>query len=70
MRIDYLAQDYHKPSDVVKPDWDMSGAAQDLQLFYAVGDRVAHADRYPQWKAGAEFKAKRDAQLKSSGVRK
>ena len=28
----YTTNDYHKPSDTVRPDWDMSGAAQDLQV--------------------------------------
>ena len=27
----FTANDYHKPSDEVRPDWDMSGAVQDLQ---------------------------------------
>jgi len=61
---DYEAHDYHAPSDVVKPDWDLAGAAQDGQLVFAVGYRVANADRFPEWKPGNEFKAKRDAMLK------
>ena len=32
-REEYTANDYHKPSDVIKPDWDLSGAIQDCQLF-------------------------------------
>ncbi|MGE5359889.1 MAG: M28 family peptidase, partial [Bacteroidales bacterium] len=28
IRKAYTANDYHKPSDTVRPDWDMSGAAQ------------------------------------------
>jgi len=48
----------------VKPDWDLSGAAEDAQLLFAVGYRVANADRMPEWKTGNEFKAKRDAMLK------
>ncbi|MBZ5496909.1 MAG: M28 family peptidase [Acidobacteriia bacterium] len=70
IRDDYNAHDYHKPSDIVKSDWDMSGGVQDLQLFWMVGYKVAVADRYPQWKPGTEFKAKRDAQLKAAGVQK
>ena len=31
-RQEYTANDYHKPSDVIKPDWDLSGEAQDCQL--------------------------------------
>jgi Zn-dependent M28 family amino/carboxypeptidase len=59
----YRAENYHQPSDVVRPDWDLSGAVQDLQYYWMVGYRVAQADRIPQWKPGAEFKAKRDAYL-------
>jgi Zn-dependent M28 family amino/carboxypeptidase len=51
----YTTNDYHKPSDVVKPDWDMSGAVQDLQYYWMLGYRLAQADKYPQWKAGAGF---------------
>ena len=63
-RDEYTAKDYHAPSDEVKPDWDLSGAAEDAQLLMAVGYRVANADKLPEWKAGNEFKAKRDAMLK------
>ncbi len=52
----YTANDYHKPSDNVRPDWDMSGAVQDLQYFWMVGYRLAQADRFPEWKAGSGFK--------------
>jgi Zn-dependent M28 family amino/carboxypeptidase len=48
----------------VKADWDLSGAAEDMQLLFAVGYRVANADAFPEWKPGNEFKAKRDAMLK------
>ncbi len=60
----FTANDYHKPSDKVKPDWDMSGAVQDLQYYWEVGYLVAQADRFPEWKPGAEFKARRDEMLK------
>jgi Zn-dependent M28 family amino/carboxypeptidase len=60
----YTERDYHKPSDIVRPQWDLSGAREDLKVFVAVGYRVAEADRFPEWSAGNEFKAKRDAMLK------
>ena len=63
-RDEYTNRDYHAPSDEVKPDWDLSGAREDAQLLLAVGYRVAQADKYPEWKPGNEFKAKRDAMLK------
>jgi Zn-dependent M28 family amino/carboxypeptidase len=56
VRRDFFTNLYHKPTDTVKPDWDLSGGVQDLQLFWMVGYRVAQADRFPQWKAGAGFR--------------
>jgi len=64
VRDDYTNNRYHAPGDVITPEWDLSGAAEDLKLFLAVGYRVAQADRFPEWKPGNEFKAIRDAQLK------
>jgi Zn-dependent M28 family amino/carboxypeptidase len=64
-RDEYTKNDYHAPSDQVKPDWDLSGAAEDAELFFAVGYRVANAEKFPEWKAGNEFKAIRDGMLKS-----
>ena len=48
----------------MKADWDLSGAVQDLQYYWMVGYRLAQSDRFPQWKAGTEFKAARDAMMK------
>lgn len=55
-RDEYTTNDYHKPSDVIKPDWDLSGMVEDLQLLGTVGLEVANAAKYPQWKPGSEFK--------------
>jgi Zn-dependent M28 family amino/carboxypeptidase len=68
MRERWTKEDYHQPSDTIKPYWDLSGAVRDLQLLFEVGYRVANADTYPAWKPGAEFKARRDAMLKRSTV--
>jgi Zn-dependent M28 family amino/carboxypeptidase len=59
-RDEYTNKDYHAPSDVVKPDWDLAGAAEDGKLFLVMGYRIANADKFPEWKAGNEFKAIRD----------
>ncbi|HEX8721249.1 MAG TPA: M28 family metallopeptidase [Pyrinomonadaceae bacterium] len=67
-RDEYTERDYHKPTDEVKPDWDLSGAVEDAQLFFAVGYRILQGDRYPEWKPGTEFKAKRDESLKGTGA--
>lgn len=64
-RNEYTARDYHKPSDEVKPDWDLSGAVEDGQMLFEVGYRVAQSRAWPAWKPGTEFKAKREAMLTS-----
>jgi Zn-dependent M28 family amino/carboxypeptidase len=66
-RAAYTARDYHKVSDEMKPDWDLTGAVEDLQLLFEVGYRVAQGARYPEWKPGTEFKAKREGMLKKAG---
>ena len=62
-RDEYTTQAYHQPSDDVKDWWDLSGATADGQLLFAVGYRVANADRYPQWAPGTEFRAVREKML-------
>ena len=44
---EYTAKDYHKVSDEVKPDWDLSGAVEDLKLLVELGYRVAQGDDTP-----------------------
>ncbi len=66
-RDEYTNKDYHKVSDEIKPDWNLTGAVDDAQLLTMIGYRVAQADRYPEWKAGSEFKAKRDEMMKGTG---
>ena len=63
-RDEYTNKDYHQPSDQIKPDWDLSGAVDDAQLLYVVGYRVANADKFPEWKPGNEFKARREEMLR------
>jgi len=62
-RDEYTANDYHSVTDEIKSDWDLSGAAADARLLFLVGFDVAQTRAYPEWKAGTEFKAKRDAMM-------
>ncbi|WP_374351868.1 M28 family peptidase [Chitinimonas sp.] len=64
----YIANDYHKPSDIVRPDWTMEGGAQDMELLYQVGRRLADGKERPLFNASSEFKARQDALLKSAGT--
>jgi Zn-dependent M28 family amino/carboxypeptidase len=61
---DYIANRYHKVTDEVQPDWTFEGAAQDTEFLLEVGRRIADGDKWPQWREGNEFKAKRDAMMK------
>jgi Zn-dependent M28 family amino/carboxypeptidase len=63
---EFDSTDYHQVTDEVRLDWDLSGAVQDVQLVFEVGYQVANGDKFPEWKAGSEFKAKRDAMQKKS----
>jgi len=62
--LEYADSDYHKVTDEIKPDWDLTGAADDLQLLFEVGCRVAEEDQWPIWKADSEFKPRREEMLR------
>ena len=62
-RDEYTSIDYHKPSDEVTPDWDLTGAVDDARVLFRVGYIVAQTAAFPEWKPGAEFKARRDSML-------
>jgi Zn-dependent M28 family amino/carboxypeptidase len=50
-RTEYIRNDYHKPTDQIKPDWDLRGAVEDLQVLLEVGYRAAENPERPTWKA-------------------
>jgi Zn-dependent M28 family amino/carboxypeptidase len=58
---DFNASRYHKPSDQYDPSLDLRGSMQDIELFYAVGSRIANEDDWPEWNRGNEFRAAREA---------
>lgn len=61
-RQDYLANRYHKPSDEMTDDWDLSGAVEDLNLYYQTGRMLVDGTDWPNWVEGSAFKAMRDKQ--------
>ncbi len=58
-RAEYIEKDYHKVSDEIKPDWDLSGAVEDIRLLFQVGDALAQGNQRPEWKEGSEFKKRK-----------
>ena len=51
----WMDSDYHQPGDVVRPDWDWSGARTIAAIGLVIGLRVANADAMPQWIPSAPF---------------
>ena len=58
---DYTARCYHQTCDAWSPDWDLRGAAQDVELTLKVGQDLANSRDWPDWKPGSEFKPIRAA---------
>lgn len=50
---------YHQPCDDWNANLDFRGAAQDVELFYAIGNGLANSTRWPQWRRDSEFRAVR-----------
>ncbi len=52
---EFTSNCYHEPCDAWSADWDLGGAAQETELFYAIGARLANSREWPQWYADSEF---------------
>ncbi len=64
----YTAENYHKPSDEFDPNWDLSGAVDDLRLLFKVGYRLAMESAFPNWREGTDYRARRDEDLARSAA--
>jgi Zn-dependent M28 family amino/carboxypeptidase len=63
----YRDDAYHAPGDEYDESWDWSGVAQDLRLYYRLGRMMAQSESWPNWVAGDEFRATRDASCAGAG---
>ncbi|WNG15751.1 M20/M25/M40 family metallo-hydrolase [Cystobacter fuscus] len=64
-REKWEAGHYHQPSDEVGPEWDLSGALEDVRLFFLLGAHVARTREAPRWNPGDEFEAPRRRALEA-----
>jgi Zn-dependent M28 family amino/carboxypeptidase len=64
---EFTANCYHQTCDEWRPDLDLSGAAQDVALYYDIGRDLAFRRNWPEWKAGSEFRPIRE---RSAAVRR
>ena len=57
---DYRANRYHGVEDEYNPNWDWSGALQDVRIYYDVGRALAMSTEWPNWHPNDAFRAIRD----------
>lgn len=60
---DYLMHRYRQRTDKYSDSWDVAGAVEDLELYRAVGMRLASTRRFPRWYPNSEFSANRSHPL-------
>ncbi len=58
-RARYNAECYHQTCDAFKPGWDMTGAAQEGSVAYALGREIAAGTTWPTWNDTEPFAAER-----------
>jgi Zn-dependent M28 family amino/carboxypeptidase len=51
----FTATCYHQTCDAWSPSWNLRGAAQEAELFYTIGNRLANSREWPRWDASSEF---------------
>jgi Predicted aminopeptidases len=47
--------DYHNPGDVIKPDWDWSGARTVALVMGIMGWRISEMEKMPEWLPSSRF---------------
>jgi Zn-dependent M28 family amino/carboxypeptidase len=55
LRDEYIARDYHQPSDEFKDDWDYTGAVEDMRFLAELGWRIASETAMPAYHANEQF---------------
>ena len=63
----YRTNAYHGPNDEFDENWDWTGVAQDLQVYYRLGRMLAMSTAWPNWTEGDEFRAIRDESCAPEG---
>jgi len=64
---DYIGNCYHQTCDDWDPNWDLRGAAEDMELFRMIIEDLGNSRRWPHWKAGSEFRAIREQSAAARG---
>jgi Zn-dependent M28 family amino/carboxypeptidase len=64
----FTATCYHQSCDAWAPTWNLKGAAQEAELFYAIGTRLANSRAWPRWNPSSEFAKVRAASNAARGA--
>jgi Zn-dependent M28 family amino/carboxypeptidase len=62
----WIDQNYHRPSDEVRDDWNYNGLVEDARLAFQLGLAVACSEEMPAWYPGDEFEAVRKRALSAT----
>ena len=61
----WISENYHKPTDNYEPNiWKFDGMVEDIMVYFELGYKLSMTDKYPNWREGALYKAKRDEMMK------
>ena len=52
---DFTTRCYHQTCDAWSASWNLAGAAQEAELFYSIGARLANSREWPKWRPSSEF---------------
>jgi Zn-dependent M28 family amino/carboxypeptidase len=50
-----IAKCYHGLCDEYRDDWDLTGAVEDMQLFFEIGAELSQPSVWPKWAKSSEF---------------
>ena len=61
----WITENYHKPSDNYEPNiWKFDGMVDDIEVYFELGYRLSTTNKFPNWREGVFYKAKRDEMMK------
>lgn len=61
----WVMENYHKPSDNYDPaSWRFDGMVEDLNIYFELGYALSSTDKFPNWRKGIPYRAKRDEMMK------
>jgi Zn-dependent M28 family amino/carboxypeptidase len=62
--LDGYMKCYHQTCDEWSAAWDLSGAAADVGLAYAIGRKISGSGQWPTWNEASEFRSVREESRK------